>query len=45
MLSTKIAPDLVEQVDSGKVGARSVTGEQILLARPGPTLDYWDGEE
>jgi len=45
MLSTKIAPDIVEQVDSGKVGARSATGEQILLARPGPMLDYWDGEE
>jgi uncharacterized cupin superfamily protein len=45
MLSTRIAPDIVEQVDSGKIGARSVTGEQILLARPGPTLDYWDGEE
>jgi uncharacterized cupin superfamily protein len=34
-----------EQVDSGKIGARSAEGEQILLARPGPLLDYWDGEE
>ena len=45
MLSTMIAPDLVEYPDSGKVGARSVAGERILLSRPGPILDYWDGED
>jgi uncharacterized cupin superfamily protein len=45
MLSTLIAPDLVEYPDSGKVGARSVSGERILLSRPGPMLDYWDGED
>ncbi len=45
MLSTLIRPDLVEYPDSGKVGARSVAGERILLSRPGPILDYWDGED
>src|ERR1700747_1024716 len=45
MLSTLIAPDIVEYLDSGKIGARSVAGERILLSRPGPTLDYWDGED
>ncbi len=45
MLSTRIAPDVVEYLDSGKVGARSVAGERTLLGRPGPTLDYWDGED
>jgi uncharacterized cupin superfamily protein len=45
MLSTLIAPDIVEYPDSGKVGARSVAGERILLSRPGPMLDYWDGED
>jgi uncharacterized cupin superfamily protein len=45
MLSTLIAPDVIEYVDSGKVGARSVAGEQLLLSRPGPMLDYWDGED
>ena len=44
-LSTRIAPDVVEYLDSGKIGARSVSGERILLSRPGPTLDYWDGED
>ena len=45
MLSTLIAPDIVEYLDSGKVGARSVKGERILLSRPGPELDYWEGED
>jgi uncharacterized cupin superfamily protein len=45
MLSTMIAPDVVEYLDSGKVGARDVKGERILLSRPGPMLDYWDGED
>jgi uncharacterized cupin superfamily protein len=44
MLSSMIAPDIVEYLDTGKVGSRSVRGERILLARPGPELDYWEGE-
>jgi uncharacterized cupin superfamily protein len=45
MLSTLIAPDLVHYPDSGKFGARSASGERVLLSRPGPMLDYWDGED
>ena len=45
MLSSMLGPDLVEYPDSGKVGARSIAGERILMSRPGPTLDYWDGED
>jgi len=45
MLSTLIRPDIVEYPDSGKVGARSVDGERIVLGRPGPILDFWDGED
>ncbi len=45
MLSTLIRPDVIEYPDSGKVGARSVAGERILLSRPGPILEYWDGED
>jgi hypothetical protein len=44
MLSTMIAPDIVEYLDSGKIGARSARGEPIMFGRPGPMLDYWDGE-
>ncbi len=45
MLSTLVKPDIVEYLDSGKVGARNVDGERIMLGRPGPELDYWDGED
>ena len=45
MLSSMVKPDIVEYPDSGKVGARSVAGERILMSRPGPVLDYWDGED
>ena len=44
MLSTMIRPDLVRYEDSGKFGARDAQGERIFLGRPGPTLDYWEGE-
>jgi len=44
MLSTLIQPEIVEYPDSGKVGARSADGEPLFLSRPGPRLDYWDGE-
>ena len=40
MLSTLIAPDIVEYLDTGKIGARSIAGERIIFARPGPELEY-----
>ena len=46
MLSTLIAPDVVEYLDSGKISARSVTaGDRIMFARPGPEVDYWEGKD
>lgn len=45
MLSSQIAPDVVYYGDTGKVFARDAKGEGIMLARRGPTLDYWEGEE
>jgi uncharacterized cupin superfamily protein len=45
MLSSLIRPDIVEYLDTGKVGARSVAGERIIFAQPGPELDYWEGED
>jgi uncharacterized cupin superfamily protein len=45
MISTLIAPDIVEYPDSGKVGARSAAGDPIMFGRPGPVLDYWDAED
>ena len=45
MLSTLIAPDIVEYLDSGKVVAQCVAGERIMFGIPGPELDYWEGED
>ena len=45
MLSTLIMPELVQYPDSGKFGAMSGRGQRVLLSRPGPMLDYWDGED
>ncbi len=45
MLSSMQRPDLVEYPDSGKFGARSFDGERVLMGRPGPMLDYWEGED
>jgi hypothetical protein len=45
MLSTLIQPDIVEYLDTGKVGSRSVAGERIIFARPGPEVGYWDDED
>ena len=45
MLSALILPEIVEYLDSGKIGARNAKGERIMFARPGPMLDYWDGED
>jgi hypothetical protein len=36
MLSTLIAPDIVEYLDTGKVGARTVAGDPIMFGRLGP---------
>jgi uncharacterized cupin superfamily protein len=44
MLSSMIGPEIVEYLDTGKVFATSVTGEPIMLARPRPTAEYWEGE-
>jgi uncharacterized cupin superfamily protein len=45
MLSSMTGPDIVEYIDTGKVSATSAEGEPITFARPGPTVEYWEGEE
>ena len=45
MLSSMVGPDLVHYGDTGKLFARDAAGEPIMLARPGPTVEYWEGEE
>jgi uncharacterized cupin superfamily protein len=44
MLSSMIVPDVVEYLDTGKVSARNAEGERVMFARPGPAVEYWEGE-
>jgi uncharacterized cupin superfamily protein len=45
VVSSMVAPDIVHYPDTEKVSASSAEGEPIMLARRGPTLEYWEGEE
>jgi len=44
MLSTVIAPEILEYPDSGKLDTVSAEGERILLTRHAEPATYWDGE-
>jgi hypothetical protein len=39
-----VGPDIVDYIDSGKVVATDLAGGPVVVSRPGPTLDYWEGE-
>lgn len=43
MLSSMVVPDIIEYLDTGKVLAESGEGP-IMFSRPGPTVEYWEGE-
>ena len=45
MLSSMVLPDVVEYIDTGKVSAADREGEPIMFSRPGPRVDYWEGED
>ena len=45
MLSSMIEPEILEYPDTGKVIAESIRGERIIRARPGPEMEYWEGED
>jgi uncharacterized cupin superfamily protein len=45
MLSSMIQGDIIEYLDTGKVLAESPAGETVTFSRPGPKVEYWEGEE
>jgi len=45
MLSSTIRGEIIEYLDTGKLLAKDVDDEDIMFARPGPTVEYWEGEE
>ena len=44
MLSTLLAPDIVEYADSGKISVVDAKGERLFRAFRGPDAEYWEGE-
>jgi uncharacterized cupin superfamily protein len=44
MLSTRLAPEIIEYLDSGKVLTKDAKDEDIFTSRYGEPVDYWDGE-
>ena len=45
MLSSQVPGEIIEYLDTGKVLAKGADDEDIIFATPGPTAEYWDGEE
>ena len=44
MLSTLLAPDVVEYADSGKVSVDDAQGKRLFREFRGPVAEYWEGE-
>jgi uncharacterized cupin superfamily protein len=45
MLSSMIRGEIIEYLDTGKVLAKDVEDEDVMFARPGPPVEYWEGED
>lgn len=45
MLSSMIGGEIVEYLDTGKVLAKDAQDEDIMFTRPGPTAEFWEGED
>jgi uncharacterized cupin superfamily protein len=45
MLSSMIGGEVIEYLDTGKLLAKDADDEDIVFARPGPPVEYWEGEE
>jgi hypothetical protein len=45
MLSSMIRGEIIEYLDTGKVLAKGAEDEDIMFARPGPAVEYWEGEQ
>ncbi|HET6623199.1 MAG TPA: cupin domain-containing protein [Gaiellaceae bacterium] len=45
MLSTLLAPDVVEYPDSGKVSVVDANHERLFREFRGPDAEYWEGED
>jgi uncharacterized cupin superfamily protein len=45
MLSSMTPGEIIEYLDTGKVLAKDAKDDDIMFARPGPAVEYWEDEE
>ena len=45
MLSSMTPGEVIEYLDTGKILAKVSEDEDIMFARPGPAVEYWEDEE
>ena len=45
MLSSMIRGEIIEYLDTGKILAKNADDEDVMFARPGPSVEYWEGED
>ena len=45
MLSSMTPGEVIEYLDTGKVLAKGAEDEDIMFARPGPSVEFWEGED
>ncbi len=45
MLSSMTPGEVIEYLDTGKVLAKDTKDADIMFARPGPAVEYWEDEE
>jgi uncharacterized cupin superfamily protein len=45
MLSSMVPGEVIEYLDTGKILAKGVEDEDIMFARPGPEVEYWEDED
>jgi uncharacterized cupin superfamily protein len=45
MLSSRVPGEIIEYLDTGKVLAKDIDDEDVMFARPGPEVEYWEGED
>jgi uncharacterized cupin superfamily protein len=44
MLSSMTPGEVIEYLDTGKVLAKDANDDDIMFARPGPAVEYWEDE-
>jgi len=45
MLSSMVPGEIIEYLDTGKVLAKDANDDDVMFARPGPAVEYWEDED